>query len=277
MDASALESSISTAEKSLDFWSSWFLGATLVVVIGLVVEYFPNIRGLLAERPINRKLLVEIIGGALITIGVAGELGVQFFQSNAETSLRTSNHQYVGLLSNNIERVSKDAANAGVAVGALQEIVKQAQEQVKSAQLELNQMEDEIKHLETAQKAAPPAVTPPSVPNGAPRYVDANARGIIRSTTLPGAIVSIIPFLPGEPQNFANELGAAFSAAPGVQVAVGNDNFIMNGQRGLIVQYDHNNPVSTSVFDALTRARLNPIEGPATPGTSIVFIKVAPQ
>ena len=78
-------------------------------------------------------------------------------------------------------------------------------------------------------------------------------------------------------EGFASDLGAAFAAVPGVQVAVGHGNFIMNGQTGLIVQYDHSSRVSKSVFEALVKAGLHPIDGPATPGTPIVFIKVAPQ
>lgn len=107
MDASALERAIATAEKSFDCWSFWLLIATLIVVVGLVVEYFPDIRKLLTERPIDRMLLIEMIGGVLVTVGVAGELGVQFFQSAAETSLRDANHRYVALLQQNTEGLRK--------------------------------------------------------------------------------------------------------------------------------------------------------------------------
>jgi hypothetical protein len=160
--------------------------------------------------------------------------------------------------------------------------VKGAQEVGKDSQSRLKQMEDAIKDLQSAAKAPPitlpPTPTPtPLLPQPTERHVDAIAQRVIRSTTLPGAIISIIPFMPGEPQNFANQLGEAFSSIAGVQVAVGHDNFIMNGTRGLYVQYDHNNPVSVSVFNALAKAGLNPIDGTPTPGTSIVFVKVAPQ
>ena len=82
---------------------------------------------------------------------------------------------------------------------------------------------------------------------------------------------------PGVPQRFADEPAAAFLAVPGVHVAVGHGNMIMDGQEGLIVPYDHDNLISASVFDALAKAGLDPIDGPPTPGTPVVFIKVAPR
>jgi hypothetical protein len=89
------------------------------------------------------------------------------------------------------------------------------------------------------------------------------------------SFLSIIPFMPGEPQTFADDLGTVLATVPGAQVAVGHDNMIMNGQTGLIVQYDRSNPVSVSVFKALVKAGLHPTEGPSAPG-SVVYIKVAP-
>jgi hypothetical protein len=60
---------------------------------------------------------------------------------------------------------------------------------------------------------------------------------------------------------FADALGNALKLAKDAQVAVGHNNFIMNGQEGLIVQYDHSYPVSVSVFNALVKAGLKPIDG----------------
>jgi hypothetical protein len=57
-------------------------------------------------------------------------------------------------------------------------------------------------------------------------------------------------------EKLANTLGAALAKVPGVQVAVGHGNMIMNGQTDLIVAYDHGNPVSASVFNALVRRGL---------------------
>jgi hypothetical protein len=164
-----------------------------------------------------------------------------------------------------------EAANTGVKLGTLE----------TEMQGRIKQIEDEPARIGAAK---PPPLSTTPVPPGPPTtalatgfHVSGEARQIIRSTTLPGAIISIIPFMPGEIQRFADDLGAAFSAVPGVQVAVGRGNIIMNGQTGLIVQYDHSNPVSASVFNALAKAGFHPLDGPSTPATSVVFIKVASQ
>lgn len=109
MAASALEKAISTAEASVDSLSWWLLIATLVVVVGLIVEYSPDVKKLLTDRPLNRKLLVEMAGGVLVTIGVTGELAVQGFQSKADTRLRDANRLYVSFLHS--EALSLEAAN----------------------------------------------------------------------------------------------------------------------------------------------------------------------
>jgi hypothetical protein len=116
MDASALERAISTAERSFDQWSFWLFAATLAVVIGLIVEYGPDMREL-HHNLRNRKLLIEMIGGALITIGVAGELAVQFPLSGSESDLRNANHRYVAML----QAETEELRSANIAQQALLE------------------------------------------------------------------------------------------------------------------------------------------------------------
>jgi hypothetical protein len=168
-------------------------------------------------------------------------------------------------------RAVYDTAQAASRTAAAQGVqVVQQQEQMK-------EVLERLGRLEAAGRVTPPVTPPaPTTQPTAGRRVSQEAARVIRSTTLPGATVSIIPFMPGEPQRFADELAASFSAVPEAQVAIGHDNMIMNGQEGLIVQYDHTNPVSASVFNALVTAGLNPIDGPPAPGP-VVFIKVAPQ
>ena len=243
MNAPALAKAVSNAEASLDALYPWLFGSTLIVVIGLATEYWPNVRRLLSERLINRILLIEMIGGILVTIGVSGELIVQFFQHSAETTLRITNDRYAAYLNGKVDRLGKSLATMGV---------------------------------EVTQEKERTASSVPSPPVTASRYkLSDEAMQIIQKTTRPGAIVSIIPFMQSL-ESFADQLGAAFAGVPGVQVAVGHGNMIMNGQTGLIVQFDHENPASRSVFEALQKAGLDPVAGPPTPGTPIVFIKVAP-
>ena len=47
-----------------------------MVVVGLIVEFAEDLRELITERPFKWRLLRTMVGGLLITIGVAGELFV---------------------------------------------------------------------------------------------------------------------------------------------------------------------------------------------------------
>ena len=88
MDSATLQKMIGNLEASLDSLGSWLLCFTALVVIGLIVEYAHDLWKLFAERPFNTKLLITITGGILITVGVAGEMFIQFKASHVETDLR---------------------------------------------------------------------------------------------------------------------------------------------------------------------------------------------
>jgi len=118
-----------------------------------------------------------------------------------------------------------------------------------------------------------------NVPVGAcfdARSLSAEQVATIRSTVKPGAIIYIIPLMPGGLVNFAHDLAVAFSSVPQVKVTIDSSNVIINGSRGLLLQYDHDNSVAKSVFEALQKAGLNPQDLPNISGP-IVFLKVAPQ
>jgi hypothetical protein len=95
MDLSALESSIKTLESSLDSWATWLFVATFLVVVGLILEYWYEIRDLLASRPFERKHSLTILGAILGTIGVAGELVIEYQASRVETALRRANGKVI--------------------------------------------------------------------------------------------------------------------------------------------------------------------------------------
>jgi hypothetical protein len=99
MDISALESMANSLERSLDRWSWWLSAATILVVIGLVLEYWPDLIKLMKSKPFDWLLLRTMIGGAFITIGVAGELIAQSLASGDETKLRSASHEIEGALS----------------------------------------------------------------------------------------------------------------------------------------------------------------------------------
>jgi hypothetical protein len=105
MDVSALLSAISNAEARLDSLSNWLMVAISLVVIGLAIETWALVVEIREKGGINAKLAFEFIGGLLITIGVAAELGLHFFSANAETTLRNVNRQYVSLLDKGTEQL----------------------------------------------------------------------------------------------------------------------------------------------------------------------------
>src|SRR5476649_2232843 len=98
MDLPALESAAEALERSLDSWMYWLLIATGLVVIGLILEYFPELEKLVRVRPFDWSNLGHLSGAILVVIGVAGELAVQYQASRVETDLRGKSHAIEGLL-----------------------------------------------------------------------------------------------------------------------------------------------------------------------------------
>jgi hypothetical protein len=115
MDLSALQREISGLESSLDSIEFWLFLSTLAVVVGLLVEYwFPlwELIEALRKRPFPWKLVLEIVGGVLVTIGVAGELWFQSRASKVETTLRSDSHQIEGILNKQAADAQGEAAEA---------------------------------------------------------------------------------------------------------------------------------------------------------------------
>jgi hypothetical protein len=122
---------------SIDSLGSWLVILTLVVALGLVIEYTKHIKNFLVssfkwvfsgqERP---SLTTEVIGGLLITIGVAGEGGVEFRLSTLETSLRKVNDAAFTNLSTLAKTAQKSADKsadaAKQAIGSAQQANDQA-------------------------------------------------------------------------------------------------------------------------------------------------------
>ena len=115
MNLSTLERIISALENSLDSWEYLLAGATLLVVFGLILEYWYEIIDLCRERPIKWKSGQKIIGAILVTVGVAGELGVQLKASRVETQLRSANQKVQGLLNKEAGEAQDRASKADLA------------------------------------------------------------------------------------------------------------------------------------------------------------------
>jgi hypothetical protein len=117
MDLSELERISKALEKSLDFWGLLLLAATAFVVIGLVVEYWHDVKEFwiivhwpMAAFPWDK--FKTLIGGILVTIGVAGELFVTYRASRVETDLRNNSHKIEALLR---QQAGDAAASAKIA------------------------------------------------------------------------------------------------------------------------------------------------------------------
>jgi hypothetical protein len=96
-----LSSAIKSLERSSDSLECWIMFWTAAVVVGLIIEY-----GILIWRRVREgdsdHGWGEIVGGILITAGVAGELFVGAMRSTVETKLRAANHQVIVLLNKEV-------------------------------------------------------------------------------------------------------------------------------------------------------------------------------
>ena len=112
----------SDSERAIDSLGHWLVFWTIVVAVGLAVEYASDIKNFLVggckwlvgfgERP---KLSKTILGGLLITVGVASEGWIEFRASRGETQLRNENNRaFIGLetLASNAKTSAEAAADA---------------------------------------------------------------------------------------------------------------------------------------------------------------------
>jgi hypothetical protein len=112
------------------------------------------------------------------------------------------------------------------------------------------------------------------IPASATRSLSDQQRDIIKHRVLREAKVSVVAFRRGEPEQFADELIAALKNA-GAWVAVGTSDPDQSFEPGLVVYYDHGVPADASIFLALDRAGLKPIDRDI-PGAPVATIMVGP-
>src|SRR2546430_2548226 len=97
MDASALERKIKSLESSADSLEDWLSIMTALVVVGLLLEYWHEVPECIASLRKAKRWLWQPIcilaGAVLITVGVAGELVVQFVAAGNATVLRKANDE----------------------------------------------------------------------------------------------------------------------------------------------------------------------------------------
>jgi len=151
MDLPALENASKTLQHSLDSLATWLSIWTLLVVVGLIVEYAKEVFDIITIRPFHWPALWILIGGILITGGVAGELYIQFNASRIETALRTNNIQVEALL--NIEAANARAAAGEAAVRAGNANERATKTEMKLAKTALRAAEATARAAEASSKA----------------------------------------------------------------------------------------------------------------------------
>lgn len=138
MDVSALERSIKTLETSLDSLEVWLAMMTSLVVLGLVLEYWHEIPEAISDfkRAANWvwKPVLVITGAILITVGVAGELAVQFLASRVGTDLRTTTHAVEALLNKQAEDARTKAEEATATSKGFESKIADANARAKKAE-----------------------------------------------------------------------------------------------------------------------------------------------
>jgi hypothetical protein len=145
MNVVDLEKNMKALEISLDSVEFWITVSTFFVVIGLVVEYWFPLRELIHEirrrRTFPRKKLVEMIGGVIVTVGVAGELWFQSRAAQKETLIRAGSHRIEALLNDEAGRANKIARLAEARAASDQKttagLINQAASLKQQAQAEM--------------------------------------------------------------------------------------------------------------------------------------------
>jgi hypothetical protein len=122
MNVPALADSIKGFESSLDSLEHWLVFWIACVVIGLILEVFPEIFEAIRGRQVRWHSRMTIGGGILITLGVAGELFVEVRASAVETKLRNANANIVASL-------NKEAGDARSMAGEADERAALAERQ----------------------------------------------------------------------------------------------------------------------------------------------------
>jgi hypothetical protein len=110
MDALALASALDNLEKSWSALDAWLKFWIALVVVGVtieifvvIIEYAHDLRDFRRAtihspgRPSRSKFFFEMLGAALVAIGVAGEFGIHIQAGKIETDMRDKTRQLVAI------------------------------------------------------------------------------------------------------------------------------------------------------------------------------------
>jgi hypothetical protein len=137
----ALLQSSKELEANLDSLGTWLTIFTFLVVLGLVAEYWHDAEDVFQEwtRPaacFPWKKFLELLGGIIVTLGVAGELYVQFKASGVETKLRASNNAEFLKHATDIKALGEISSKARLDAEAASVIAKTASDEADAAKIE---------------------------------------------------------------------------------------------------------------------------------------------
>ena len=153
MDLPALEKAVRDLERSLDSVEFWLAVSTSLVVVGLVLEYWHDVRELIekikSRPPFPWKKLQEIVGGVLVTVGVTLELILQFQASRIETNIRSDSHQIEGLLDTSAGDARKKAGEAEERAAKAQQQATELLKEIQPRRLSTDQVKAISQALKT--------------------------------------------------------------------------------------------------------------------------------
>jgi hypothetical protein len=125
-------SSLSTA-RLLSCLTTWLVISTAIVVIGLAIEYVPNIKRRFEKRPFDWSELHELLGGVLITLGVLGELLIGVRINRTENRLRIANDVNVSRLNDEAGKARERAAQLEREAAAIRKQASDADDRAATA------------------------------------------------------------------------------------------------------------------------------------------------
>jgi hypothetical protein len=145
MDESALKALIDALQASRDSLDLWLNLSSALVVIGVMLEIVFVVREYREElqdwrrgivrppgRPSRRWLVTELIGVALVSVGVAGEFFIDVKAGALETQIRKANEDLVLLLEQKANDAEASAEGAASAAATAKRSADEAQNRVGS-------------------------------------------------------------------------------------------------------------------------------------------------
>jgi hypothetical protein len=167
MDASVLERSISDFSQSLSLLNSWLVAMTAVVVLGLFLEYIPELKdewekflkagawkSLITRRSQAWKPLAILLGAVMVTGGVAGEMVFEALSFHKEGQLEQAHGDLDKFLQGKSESAEASAEGAATAAGEAETKAEGADIAAGTAQKKANAVAAKAEELDRQLTAA---------------------------------------------------------------------------------------------------------------------------